>query len=201
MKRAGIAATLVAAIVVTGGCATIMKGKNQTVSITSNVDAAEIFLDGQRIGVTPFVGLVPKNKSMLMVQKTGYQAANVALSKTLEPAFWGNIIIGGTLGSLTDFATGAAYQYAPASYQVELRAASQSVEEFRKQVELRGFAMIYIDEISRDLGRGTGDHLSALLSLLNAEQPGTVGATAVRDALTASQGDQVGFGQRIVALK
>jgi hypothetical protein len=200
MKRVVLCGVVVAALV-SGGCATIMKGKNQTMTITSNVDGAEVLLDGQRIGATPFTGLVPKNKSMLMLQKTGYQTANVALSKTLEPAFWGNIIIGGTLGSITDFATGAAYQYAPASYQVELKAASQSDAEFEQQVKLRGFAMIYIDEISRDLGRGNGDHLSALLSLLNADRSNAIAAAQVRDALVTSRGDQVAFGREILALK
>ena len=200
MKRVVLSALAIAAIV-SAGCATIVKGKRQTITINSNVEGAEVFLDSVRLGTTPFVGLAPKNKEMLRVSKAGYQTANIALSKTLEPMFWGNIIIGGTLGSITDFATGAAYTYAPASYQVELRAASQSDADFEAQVKLRGFAMIFIDEISRDLGRGSGDHLAALLSLLNAGQSHRVDAEQVRTALTASRGDQVRFGREIMDLK
>ena len=200
MKRALVCGLIIAAMT-SAGCATIMKGKNQTITVTSNVDDAEVFIDGLRLGTTPYNGLAPKNKNMLMVQKAGYRTANVALSKTLEPTFWGNIIIGGTLGSLTDFGTGAAYQYAPASYQVELRTAEQSDADFEAQVRLRGFAMIHIDEISRDLGRGSGDHLAALLSLLNADQAKRVDAAHVREALTSSGGDQVRFGQRVMDLR
>ena len=192
---------IVIAAITAGGCATIVKGRNQTITVNSNVEGAEVFIDGQRLGTTPFVGLAPKNKQMLVVSKTGYQTANIALSKTLEPIFWGNVIIGGTLGSITDFATGAAYTYAPASYQVDLKAAGQSDADFEAQVKLRGFAMIYIDEISRDLGNGSGDHLAALLSLLNADQPRHVDAAQVRTALTRSRGDQVRFGREIIALK
>ena len=200
MKRARLG-LLVTAALVASGCATIVKGRNQTVTINSNVEGAEIFFDNQRVGTTPFVGLVPRNKTLLRAEKAGYQPTTVALSKAIEPVFWGNVIIGGTLGSITDFATGAAFQYAPASIQVELKAASQTDEEFARQVTLRGLAMIYIDEISHDLGRGSGDHLSALLSVLNAPQPGAIDVTAVRQALTASQGDPIGFGRRIVDLK
>src|SRR5688500_13529188 len=139
--------SLVIALVASSACATVMQRKNQTITVTSNVEGADVLLDGQRLGTTPFAGVAPKHKSMPMVQKAGYQTASLALSKTLEPAFWGNIIIGGTLGSITDFATGAAYQYAPASYQVELRSASQSEADFAAQVKLRGFAMIYMNEI------------------------------------------------------
>ena len=200
MKRVVLYGAMVAAVA-SAGCASIVKGKNQTITVTSNVDGAEVLLDGQRLGTTPFTGLAPKNKQMLVVQKAGYQTANVSLSKTLEPIFWGNIIIGGTLGSITDFATGAAYQYAPATYQVELKAASQSEVDFEAQVRLRGFAMIYIDEIAQDLGRGTGDHLAALLTLLNAERAQPVDASVVRVALTESRGDAVSFGRRIIDLR
>ncbi len=201
MKRAGLAVALVGALAVAGGCATLTKGKRQTIAVTSNVEGAEVLVDGVRVGMTPFTGLAPRGKEVLMVQKAGYQTANVVLSKSIEPMFWGNILIGGTLGSLTDYSTGAMYEYKPATYQVELKSATQSLEDFRQQVALRGFAMLYIDEISRDLGRGSGSHIAALLTLVNGDRPGAVDASHIRQALTDSRGDPVGFGHRIIALK
>ena len=192
---------LAAAALIAAGCATIVKGKNQTVTVNSNVEGAEVFFDNQRVGTTPFTGLAPRNKTTLRLEKAGYQSATAALSKSIEPVFWGNIIICGTLGSITDFATGAAFQYAPASLQVEMRAATQTAEDFRRQVGLRGLAMIYIDEISRELSRGEGEHLDALLSVLNEGRPGTVGIEDVREALAASRGEPISFGRRIVDLK
>lgn len=189
-----------AGVLATTGCASIVKGSTQTISISSNVDGAEVFLDGQRIGTTPFTGIVPKKKDFVMVQKAGYKTANIALSKSLEPIFWGNIITGGTLGSITDFASGAAYQYAPASYQVDLKPEGQASADFERRVAARKFAMIYVDRISADLAFGSGDHLNALLSIVNGNRQSAVDAETIRQALVASDADPVRFGNSIVEL-
>lgn len=182
------------------GCASIVKGTTQPMTVSSNVDGADVYLDGMKIGVTPYSGTVPKNKGTLMVQKAGYQTNSVALSKTLEPIFWGNIITGGTLGSLTDFASGAAYQYAPASYQVDLKPAAQTQAAFERRAAARKFAMLYLDRLSAELARGGGDHVSALLQIVNGERAGAADAEAIRAALVSSEADPVRFGNMIVEL-
>lgn len=202
MKRLVTAVCLVSLLVlVTSGCATLMKGTTQTISVSSNVDGAEISLDGMPIGRTPFTGPVKKNKSTLVIDMEGYRRETVALSKSLEPMFWGNIIIGGTIGSITDFATGAAYQYAPASYQVDLQRADQADEDFLKEVAVRKFSMIYIDELSADLSKGEGDYLSALISILDWAGAQRVDGATIREALTRSGGDPIRFGNNAVALR
>lgn len=188
------------AAVLAAGCATIVKGAKQSITVSSNVDGAEVYLDGEKIGTTPYAGPVSKNKGTLMVQKPGYKTTTVSLSKTLEPIFWGNIITGGTLGSITDFASGAAYQYAPASYQVDLKPEGQAQADFERRVAARKFAMIYLDRISADLAQGSGDHLDALLALVNGGGRGGTDADAVREALVASGADPVRFGDRVVEL-
>lgn len=190
----------IAAALMTVSCATIVKGSTQTITVSSNVQGATVLLDGVIVGTTPFTGMVKKNKGMLTVQKEGYRPGTVSLSKSLEPIFWGNIITGGTLGSITDFASGAAYQYAPASYQVDLQAGAQSNGDFERRVAARKFAMIYLDEVSIDLAKGGGDYLSALVSIVNGDGPARVDGLAVRDALQASGGHPVAFGRRIVDL-
>lgn len=188
------------AAVLAAGCASIVKGTRQTITISSNVDGADVLLDGLKVGTTPFVGEVPKNKATLVVQKAGYRANTVSLAKSLEPMFWGNIIIGGTLGSITDFASGAAYQYAPASYQVDLKPEGQAQATFERSVAARKFAMIYVDRIAADLSRGSGDHLDALLSIVNGERAGAADAQAVRRALVTAEADPVRFGNAVVGL-
>jgi hypothetical protein len=201
MKRLfGTAAVAGTLALVVAGCATIATGTSQTISISSNVDGAAIYLDGERVGTTPFNGTVPKGKSNLRVEAPGYRDQTLSLSRQLEPAFWGNIIIGGTLGSITDFASGAAYQYAPASYQVELRSVAQSDAEFYQQNAVRKFAMIYIDPISQDIAAGQGDHVSALLQLINSTEDKGVDAEAIRAALEKSRGYAIAFGQSVVDL-
>jgi hypothetical protein len=186
---------LVAAVALSVGCASIVKGTTQSITVSSNVDGADVFLDGIKIGTTPFAGPVPKSKATLMVQKAGYKTANVSLSTTLEPMFWGNIITGGTLGSITDFASGAAYQYAPAAYQVDLKPEGQASNGFERRAAARKFAMVYVDRIAADLAQGSGEHLSALLTLVG---HGT--AADVRQALVSSEADPVRFGNQIVDL-
>jgi len=191
---------VIASVLLLGACATLAKGSSQAVTITSNVEGAEIFLDGQRVGATPFSGVVPKGKTTLMLQKAGYTPATITLSKTLEPIFWGNIISGGTIGSLTDFATGAAYAYAPATYQVDLKAASQDDAEFAADVALRSLAMVYMDDIALELARGGGEHVAALTRLLEQRGGRPVDGEAVRRALVASGGYEVAFGRAVMAL-
>ena len=183
-----------------GGCATLVKGSSQAVTITSNVDGAEILLDGKPVGSTPFSGAVPKGKTTVMLRKAGYTPATVTLSKTLEPIFWGNIISGGTTGSLTDFATGAAYAYAPATYQVDLKAAAESDAAFADDVALRGLAMVYMDDIVIELARGGGEHLVALSRLLQARTGQQTAPSVLSRAVSVSEGDAVKFGRAIVRL-
>ncbi len=199
-KSVGIAAATGLAAIVLASCATVASGRTQVVSVSSNVRGAELFLDSEKIGTTPFTGAVPKGKSTLRVEAPGYTSETLSLSKTLDPLFWGNIIIGGTLGSITDFATGAAYQYAPASYQVELQSEGQPEEAFRQQLVVRKFAMVYIDEISRDLSGGSGEYLSALLDLINEDEQVAVGFDEIRAAMEASRGFPIEFGNEVVAL-
>jgi hypothetical protein len=180
------------------GCATLGSGKTQAVSVSSNVDGAEIFLDGIVIGKTPFTGPVAKNKQQLRVEAAGYRTETITLSKSLDPLFWGNIIIGGTVGSITDFATGAAYQYAPASYQVELREEGMSEAAFMRQLGTRKMAMVYIDPIVTDLASGGGEYLNALIEISGYGDGDALSSEEVLEAMKESRGDRIKFGQLIV---
>ena len=113
----------VAALVlaITTGCSTIVNGKQQIVSINSNVADAEITANGLPVGKTPFTGnLARSNKTIIQVSKDGFVTKSITLDTNMEPMFWGNIIIGGVLGSTTDAASGAMYKYAPSAIQIDL---------------------------------------------------------------------------------
>ncbi|MBI2416493.1 MAG: PEGA domain-containing protein [Ignavibacteriales bacterium] len=180
-------------------CATIVTGTKQSVSIMSNVDSADVYLDGIKIGQTPFVGEVKKNGKTITVEKKGYKRYSIALSTTLEGLFWGNIITGGTVGSITDFASGAAYKYAPASFQIELIADKAVLENFKMNYELRKFAMLNMSNISIDLSNNSGTYLQSLLYLAHMEMNDNT-IKIVRDKLIKSNGSQVVFGNSIVEL-
>ncbi len=103
------------------GCASIVGGTSQTVSINSNVKGANVIVNGANIGTTPYNGPLKRGKSTTVtLQKDGYETKTITLNTEIESIFWGNIIIGGVLGSTTDLATGAMYKYAPATLQIDL---------------------------------------------------------------------------------
>ena len=66
---------------------------------------------------------------------------------------------------------------------------------------MRKFSMVFIDDISLDLSRGEGDHLSALINILNWDAPQRVDVAAVRDALERSKGNPIRFGNYAVSLR
>lgn len=180
-------------------CASIVKGTKQTITINSNVDGATVYLDGIMVGTTPFVGDIKKNKAALTIQKEGYKTYTLSLSKSLEPMFFGNIITGGTLGSITDFATGAAYTYSPSSYQIEMYKDGESSTAFLQRLEVRKYAMLNITDISADLGNGDGEYLQTLIEL--ADQPyNDESKQIVSEAFEMSHGNEVVFGKHITDL-
>jgi len=122
-RRLGIRIALLALVGMQGlGCATIVKGKSQTVSIDSNVSGAEIVVDGSVVGTTPYTGNLPRGSSTnLTLRKPGYRSKTIVLNSDVEPIFWGNLISGGVLGSSTDAGTGAMYKYSPSNIQIDLQ--------------------------------------------------------------------------------
>lgn len=119
--RQAIVVLAVAAAALTAGCATVVTGPEQALQINSNVTGAEVLINGVLVGKTPFSGMVKKGPtSNVVVRKEGFKERTVQLSTEIEGAFWGNIIIGGLLGSTTDAGTGSMYRYAPNTIQVDL---------------------------------------------------------------------------------
>jgi hypothetical protein len=109
-------------MVLASACATIVKGTSQSVSINSNVRGATIIVNGKTLsGTTPYNGPIErKSGTTVTLQKEGYEAKTVTLTTEVESVFWGNIILGGGIGSTTDLASGAMYYYAPATLQIDL---------------------------------------------------------------------------------
>ncbi len=106
--------TAVAAIALFAtGCATIITPKQQNINVTSSTgEAIEVTLDG-KTSPTPGQFTVLRNGQDKVVNTTAPGCApSTPVNKNIAPAFWGNVIIGGLLGSTTDSATGKMYSYA-----------------------------------------------------------------------------------------
>lgn len=108
------------------GCSTILNGKTQSIAVDSNVKGAEVVINQVVVGQTPFVGQAPRGAApQITVRKDGYESKTIVAETAFEPVFWGNIIVGGVVGSTTDNSTGAMYKYAPATFNVELKPAEK----------------------------------------------------------------------------
>ena len=110
------------------GCASILKGSKQSVNVNSNVDEAEVHVNGRLVGQTPFSGTIERASTVqLTVKKHGYKSRTITLDTGIEPVFWVNIFIGGVFGSTTDLATGSMWKVSPNTYNVDLKPIDSSM--------------------------------------------------------------------------
>ncbi len=113
--------SLVFIFFLTTGCATIIKGTNQEIPISSDPSGADILVDGQLVGTTPAdVEIKRKRDHLVEIKKTGYQPKSVPVVKNVGGAVWGNIIAGGLIGWGVDAASGAQNNLTPKTIYVRL---------------------------------------------------------------------------------
>ena len=185
------------------GCASIVSGTAQVVSINSNVNGADVKVNGSQVGQTPYTGQIKRGKdTVIEVSKPGYGTQTVATMTHLEPIFWGNIIFGGVLGSTTDLVTGACWEYAPASYYVNLTRTGVSMEEFRKDSELKCYAMTHADAIRAELAAGAGEHIDAIYrGFFAGKSTREQFIQNARIALQSARDNAVSVGEQIASLR
>ncbi len=168
MKLMRLAVILSLMFLVTN-CASIIDGSNQVVSVNSNVQGADVYINGILVGKTPFSGQVKnKNNTQVRVEKKGYTTQTITLSTSLPVSFWGNVISGGFLGSTTDFASGAAYQYSPNNYflHIEKEDATKEEKVQSKLIErVNQYVLINHNQLVKEISRGSGEYLDGLIRL------------------------------------
>lgn len=109
------------ALVIFAGCASIVDGPNQMITIQSLPVGAKVTVDGVDVGVTPLTtNIKRKEGTRITVKLDGYKDVSIDMVTKMNSTFWGNILIGGLPGSTTDAATGAIKEYAPNSYSFTL---------------------------------------------------------------------------------
>jgi hypothetical protein len=153
------------------GCATILNGSDQTITVDSNVQGAEVLYNGKVIGVTPLSTTVEKHiDSILEIKKEGYQPQTIDMKTSLTAAFWGNILIGGLFGSSTDQSTDSAYEYDPGSFHVTLepeQASQLELDSLMAEANLRRFILHNYTQIVREASTKQGEYLNTLSDLLS----------------------------------
>lgn len=154
-----------------GGCASIISGRSQQLSFSSNPQGATVKVNGKIIGSTPISSTLPKKSGQLLVfEKEGYKPLSMQLETHLDPWFWGNIVLGGFVGSTTDGISGAVNEYSPNQYMISLEQerttkVDASVVQPDKE-KVVDFIVSGYRELSKDIQAGSGEYLLSLYSLL-----------------------------------
>lgn len=103
---------------ITSGCATIVTGRSQGLTVKTDPPGANCDLTrkGKSVGVvnpTPGTAQLGKSASALDVscKKSGYLDTSAKLSSSLQGWTLGNVIFGGIVGIVVDAGTGAMHEY------------------------------------------------------------------------------------------
>ncbi len=157
-----------------GGCATVVNGSNQMLTVNTSVPGAQVMLNNVPLGVTPLVVSVKRGQEgVLSVQAPGYQPFQAPITKKINGIFFANILIGGVTGSTTDYTTGAMYAYEPDTYYVTLQPLGMppaAALEWKRKEQLRAFVLLNNDALATQLSAGRGEYVDALATLLEVNE-------------------------------
>jgi hypothetical protein len=114
MTRAILVTNLLIVAVLASGCATIVTGKYQNVSVTSEPPGAKVIADnGMSITTPGSLKLVRNRNCKLVAEYPGAESQQKELKHTLQGWFWGNILLVSCAGCAADLASGSAYKLIP----------------------------------------------------------------------------------------
>ena len=107
MKRSTLNLLGVAvSVAMLGGCATVISGQTQTITVTSKTKKS-FTLDGGKY-ITPAKVVVKRSKNNKVIKTRGCK--DILLKSGTNPVVYGNILAGGVIGSSVDSGA-AAWKY------------------------------------------------------------------------------------------
>lgn len=113
---------VVLALVQLAGCATVVNGTTQKIGVSSTPTGAEVSIDNQQRVITPAaIELARSQSHTFLFHKDGYQDDSFVITSGTSGWVWGNVLIGGLIGGMVDFATGAARTLSQDSVHVTLQ--------------------------------------------------------------------------------
>jgi len=124
MKRFAFAALALAILV--AGCATILSGTKQEVSVSTTPPGAEVQVKtngGLTVysGTTPASCRLPRGREYLVsIKMEGYKEQELYISREFNAWFIGNLLCGGVLGMVIDAVDGAMWNLDPDAIHIEL---------------------------------------------------------------------------------
>lgn len=154
------------------GCASIMSGTTQQITFQSTPDGATVKVNGKPLGKTPLTIQLDKEKNQsLTIEKEGYKTFTTSMDTKLDPWFWGNIVLGGVIGSTTDGINGSMNEYAPGQYIITLEPISVSYTgatmHLSEKENAKRFLFINYKKLREELSKNSGEYIETALNILN----------------------------------
>lgn len=104
--------SLAVSILLLSGCASIMTHDQQSINVTaSNNKPIEVTVDDKTTSAPGTVVVLRDGKDKVVRTTAEGCDSATPIKKSITPVFFGNIVIGGLLGSTTDAATGKMWDY------------------------------------------------------------------------------------------
>ncbi len=151
------------------GCASLFAPASDKIKFDSDPQGAEVFIDGQKVGMTPCSVVVKRQTEgspQITFKASGYKTERFELVRIITPAALFNLGFISTTSGVTswgiDAATGHMFEYQPKAYFFELEKKGTVV---RLEPSLPSFVAKNFEELRRDLVGGQGDFLLAYLAL------------------------------------
>lgn len=92
------------------GCATIFKGTSEEVNFNSNPQGAEVWINGQKMGSTPYEIKLKVNKTYTIeFRKEGFNSELYTINNSVGAGWVILDVLAGLVGVIVDAATGAWY--------------------------------------------------------------------------------------------
>jgi len=111
MKRSIFIIVSVSLVFAMTGCATIFKGSNESVSMSSDPDGAEVYSNGQFLGKTPLrINLRSKDVYSIEFRKAGYETKVVQVNNRVGLGWIVLDIVTGFVPVVIDAFTGDWFQ-------------------------------------------------------------------------------------------
>lgn len=148
----------------TTGCATLFSDGEQLIKVTSNVDGANVLLDGEPVGHTPLQFELDRDTFAhheLTLTADGYESETINVKKNLNTTALFNCT--SVFSWSTDALSGNMMEYSPGAYYVELH--RESGRAPLEQRQLAYFVIMNHEQFLIDVSRREGEYLSTVARL------------------------------------
>jgi hypothetical protein len=109
-------------LVAVNGCATIIHGTTQDISVTTDPAGADLLVDGREHFKSPAtITMKRKDDHTVEISREGYKSEKIDVKGVISAAVLGDFLAGGAIGYGIDAATGAQRRLEPEKVEVRLQ--------------------------------------------------------------------------------